>query len=279
MGVAHDRLHVADRAEKVAAVDREPAAEADDEVLREVRHPDHLMGHDLADRHDEIPAVEQQLVHLDRNRLRHPARREGGDLLATDLTDPHQPFPPAMLEDPVEGNAVSEEQLRFAWRHRGVRAERGQHGNLATGGGQPFEQQARDLSGARVQPREVGRNEQHPPRTRGEYLGRRELLDDPSQLVARDARSGPPTLRSGGVAVPARRTASAASARSTTAAALAARIDRHDIGLLTAPGLQRLELAVDHRGVHEMVGPLGDTPDGLVSIHDEVEEAHVSRAA
>ena len=161
---AHDRLHVADRAEKVAAVDRETAAEADHEVLREVRHPDHLMGHDLTDRHHEIPAVKQQLVHLDRDRLRHQSRREGGDLVGADLADPHQAFPPAVLQDPVEGNAISEEQLRFARRHRSVRAESGQHRNIAARGGQPFEQQAGDLPGPRVQPGEVGRNEQHPPR-------------------------------------------------------------------------------------------------------------------
>ena len=123
--VAHDRLHVADGAEKVAAVDREGAAEPDDEVLGEVGHPDHLVRDDLADRHDQVPWVEQELIDLDRDRSRHPPGRHRRDLLGADLAEPHESFAPPVLENASEGDPVSEEQVRLVRRHRRMGAERG----------------------------------------------------------------------------------------------------------------------------------------------------------
>ncbi len=95
-----------------------------------------------------------------------------------------------MPVDARERDTVAEEQARLARCHRGVRAERGQHGDLAAGGRQAFVQEARDLSGARVQPSVVGRNEQDPPRTSGDHFARRDLVDEPTQLVERDGMCG-----------------------------------------------------------------------------------------
>ena len=187
---AHDRLHVADRAEKVTEVDGGRAAEADDQILREVGHPDHLVRTDLAGRHDQIPSVEEELVDLDGNSIRQPPARELRDLVGADLPEPHQSFPPPVPEDVVERNPVAEEQIRIALRHRHVRAQRGQHRDLAAGGGQAFEQPSRDLPGARVQPGDVGRDEEHAPRARGDDLGRRDPVDELAQLVDRDGPVG-----------------------------------------------------------------------------------------
>ena len=86
--------------------------------------------------HDQVPAVQEELVHLDRDRIRDPAAGERRDLVAADLSEPYEPFPPPMPEDPVERDAVAEEQVGLVRCHRRVRAERGQHGDLAAGGGQ-----------------------------------------------------------------------------------------------------------------------------------------------
>ena len=110
--------------------------------------------------------------------------------VAADLSEPHQSLPPSMPEDPVERDPAAEQQLGLVRRHRRVRAQRGQNGDVAPGGGQVLVQESRDLSRPRVQPRVVGRDEQHPLRACGDDLGRRELVDDLPQLVDRDRLVG-----------------------------------------------------------------------------------------
>ena len=86
-------------------------------------------------------------------------------------------------------------------------------------------------------------------------------------------------LRSGMVAVPGAKDGECRFGAIDDRRALTARIDRRYIGLVGPGRLEGLELAVDHRSVHEVGGPPLDPPDDLVSIHDEIEEAHVPRGA
>ena len=111
-------------------------AEADHEVLGEAGRADDLVRDDLTDRDDEVPAGEELLVDLDRDRLCKPAPRERLDLGRGQLPDAREPLPPAVHRDPLERDPATEEQVDLDRAHRSVRAERGQHGDLAPGGGQ-----------------------------------------------------------------------------------------------------------------------------------------------
>ncbi len=274
--VAHDRLHVADGAEKVTAVDREGPAEPDDEVLGEVGHPDHLVRDDLTDRHDQVPGGEEELIDLDRDRGRHPPGRHRRDLVGADLAEPHESFAPPVLANASERDPVPEEQVRLVGCQRRMGAERGEDGDLAAGGAEPFEQQAGDLAGPRMQPGQVGRNEQHSPCAGGEHVSCRDLVHDQAQLVARDRRCGaadaPERCRRGadGKCFQCRFDAIDDRRR------LTARIDRDDVDLVGRRRFECRELAVDHRRRHEVAPARGETPDDLVAFHGEIDEADVA---
>lgn len=62
------------RAQVMTAIDPLPAAGADKDILVVIGHPDHLMGHHLADGEDEIRTVfNQQFIHLGRPGIVDPA--------------------------------------------------------------------------------------------------------------------------------------------------------------------------------------------------------------
>src|SRR5262245_39882681 len=56
-GAAHDRLHAANGAEKVSAIDHVLAAGADENVLVVARDADDLVRHELPDRENAIPST------------------------------------------------------------------------------------------------------------------------------------------------------------------------------------------------------------------------------
>ena len=255
------------------------AAEPDDEVLGEVGHAGHLVGDDLADRDHGIPAGEEVLVDLDRNRVSHAAAGHRRDLVAAYLAESHQSFPPPVLDDGSERDPIAEQQDGLGGCHRRMRAERRENADLAAGGGQPLVQHPGDLSRPRVQPGVVGRNQEHAFRAGRDQLGGRDLVDDLAELVERDG-----VRRPAHAAKRCRRRADAKRRKGSLYSIddrdhLSAGIDRRDIALVVGRRFQRCELAIDHRRAHEVVGPSGKTSGCLVAADVEVHETDVSRGA
>ena len=105
----HDRLHVAHRAEEVGAVDGRSTTEADDQVLREVRHADDLVRQHLPHRHDEVPLLGHQgFGDLDEDGQVEASAREGLHLLAVELAQGDDPIAPAVVADPFVRHPVAE---------------------------------------------------------------------------------------------------------------------------------------------------------------------------
>ena len=161
IGAAHDALHAVHRAEIVALVDALAAACADEHVLVVVRHADDLVRDHLAQRKDQVEtAIHQQPVHL-----RGPGEVELSFGLFADergrhFAQRHQSVAP-VVDVEQRARHVAEHRFELRFGHRRVCAERRQHG------GEPFAviliRQPRQLAGARVEAREVGRNAQHTP--------------------------------------------------------------------------------------------------------------------
>ena len=148
LDATHDRLQAGHCTDEVTAVDRRRAAEADDDVLGEVRHADHLVRHHLADRDDEVPPGEQLRIDGDRDRLGETPAGEHADLFRTDLAERAQPVAPVVTDQPARRDRIAEHGLRIGLAHRHMRAEGGQHAHLDALRLQKLQQLHSDRAGA-----------------------------------------------------------------------------------------------------------------------------------
>ena len=159
VGPAHHPLHAVGRADEMALVDARHPARADENVLVVVGHADDFVGHDLADREDQVvSAFPHQAVELGRPRLAVNAFGRFGDELGRDLADGDDVAPPIVDADqPLRQRGKHAVQLPVG--HGVVRAQGRHHV------GQPIAEilvgHAGQRPGHAVGPGEIGRQGQH----------------------------------------------------------------------------------------------------------------------
>ena len=159
VGAAHDALHTVHRAEIVAAIDAFPAARSHQNVFVVIRHADDFMRHDLADGENQIEAaLKDQPVDLCR-----PGKMQLPFRLLFNKSRGH--FADGLNVRPPVVNMeqrlwhIAKHAIELRGRHSRVRAESGQNRR------QPiavvFPRVASQLAGARMEPRDVGWDDQH----------------------------------------------------------------------------------------------------------------------
>ena len=186
---AHDALDAVDRAEPVRLVDEVPAAGADEDVLAVVGDADDLVRHELADRHDGLPRLlHEEPVHLDAGGEIELALRNAADQLGGHLAQRDHPATPVVDVEAFARHA-GEHALDLGRGHRRVRAGRGQHRHLGAGV-KALVEQAGQLAGPGVIPRDIRRHEQHAPERAALPQLVEQSIDEPAGPFFGDDRLG-----------------------------------------------------------------------------------------
>ena len=161
MVFSHHALHAVNCADHVRFVDHIAAADADEQVLRVVRHADDLVRHDLTGRNDEVIAfVHHTAIDLHADRLMPEAICDFFQIACRYFADFDHIMPPVMDDHAFIGNALEHDlPLRFGnWL---VCAEGGHDIDLRALFGQQMIIDACDLSRLRVKACEVRRDDEH----------------------------------------------------------------------------------------------------------------------
>ncbi len=145
--------------DKVGGVDPQWAARADEEVLVVVGHADHLVGHHLAQREDQVVAtLADEPVHLGRPGLVEAAAGGLGDKGGGHFAQRDHIVAPVVLPDQRE-RQPGEHPIELPRLHRKVGAQGGQHVDQAVA--VVMVSQAGQPAGLAGGPRKVGRHGQH----------------------------------------------------------------------------------------------------------------------
>ena len=163
---AHHALHPVHRAQVMAAVDACGPARAYQNVLVAVRHAHHLVRHHLADRDDQVErravagSLHQQAVHLRRPRKIQLPLRLLPDHAPWHLAQRHNVLAPAMRPEQPRRHPAEHSPERFRV-HRRVRTQRRHHRQQTVA--EQLIRHRGQLTRARMDPRGVRRQRQHPP--------------------------------------------------------------------------------------------------------------------
>jgi hypothetical protein len=142
--------------------------------------------HHLSDRDDEVVgAVDEGVVDGEREREAERVPDDVIDLIDGELADRRDVVAPTVVQDALGIDRVAEHEPALSRPKRLVRPERGHHVDVLDLALEPRGELRDDLTGAGVQPRLVGRDEQHAAHPHRDNLVS-EAAHECSELVRRD---------------------------------------------------------------------------------------------